>query len=94
MPFENYMIFEFEKMKGKNYIEIGEKKELKNIFDDPHIESQKKFIFQLFQGQGFNENSNPSFSNLSLKIKLSKLNVEVVINIFFIIKLLKLTLSK
>lgn len=57
MPFENYMIFEFEKMKGKNYIEIGEKKELKNIFDDPHIESQKKFIFQLFQGQGFNENS-------------------------------------
>ena len=59
MTFENFMVFEFEKMKGKNYVEIGEKKELKNIFDDPYIESQKKFIFQLFQGQGFNEDSVP-----------------------------------
>ena len=33
-----------------------------------------------------NENSNPSSSNLSLKIKLFKSNVEVVINIFDIVR--------
>jgi hypothetical protein len=37
-------------MEGKGYLEIQEQKELKNIFTDPYIQAEKKFIFELFDG--------------------------------------------
>lgn len=48
--FERFMTSQFAKMEGKGYLEIQEQKELKNIFTDPYIQAEKKFIFDLFEG--------------------------------------------